>query len=71
MRTEAKTETFSPQDLMVLGLDEIAYVRSVVENGQRMFAVHAADGTRLGILPTRETALGAIVQNDLELVALH
>jgi len=71
MRTEAKTETFSPQDLMVLGLDEIAYVRSVVENGQRMFAVHAADGTRLGILPTRETALGAIVQNDLEPVALH
>lgn len=71
MRTEEKQFTVSPQDLMALGLDEVAYIRTVVENGQKLFAVHAADGTRLGLMPTRETAVGAMLQNDLELVPLH
>lgn len=71
MRTEAKMFTVTPQDLMALGLNEVAYIRPVVENGQKLFAVHAADGTRMGLMPTREIAIGALVQNDLEPVPLH
>ena len=61
----------TPQDLMVLGLNHVAYIRPVVENGQHLFAVHAADGTRLGLLPTRDMAVGALLQHELEPVALH
>jgi hypothetical protein len=61
----------STQDLMVLGLNQIAYIRPVVEDGQHVFAVHAADGTRLGLMPTRDMALSALLQNDLEPAALH
>lgn len=63
--------SISTQDLMVLGLNQVAYIRPVVENGQHLFAVHAADGTRLGILPTRDMAVGALLQHDLEPVPLH
>jgi hypothetical protein len=71
MQASTTHVTISPQDLMVLGLNQIAYIRPVVENGQHLFAVHAADGTRLGILPTRDMAVGALLQHDLEPVALH
>ena len=71
MRTEEKQFAVTQQDLMALGLNEVAYIRPVVENGQKLFAVHGADGTRLGLMPTRETAVGAMLQNDLELVPLH
>ena len=71
MQTMMTQTTISAQDLMVLGLNQMAYIRPVVENGQHLFAVHAADGTRLGLMPTRDTAVGALLQHDLEPVALH
>jgi hypothetical protein len=71
MQTMTTQTTISTQDLMVLGLNQVAYIRPVVENGQDQFAVHAADGTRLGLIPTREMAVGALLQHDLEPVALH
>jgi hypothetical protein len=70
MQTSTHTQ-ISTQDLMVLGLNQIAYIRPVVENGQHLFAVHAADGTRLGLLPTRDIAVSALLEHDLEAVALH
>ena len=71
MQTMMTQTTISAQDLMVLGLNQMAYIRPVVENGQHLFAVHAADGTRLGLLPTRDMAVGALLQHELEPVALH
>jgi hypothetical protein len=70
MQTSTQTQ-ISTQDLMVLGLNQLAYIRPVVENGQHLFAVHAADGTRLGLLPTRDIAVSALLEHDLEPVALH
>ncbi len=45
------------QDLAVLDAQNVAYIRQVVENGRDVFAVHAGDGTRLGVMGTREPAL--------------
>ena len=63
--------SISTQDLMVLGLNQVAYIRPVVEDGENVFAVHAADGTRLGLMPTRDKAVSALLQHDLEPVAVH
>jgi hypothetical protein len=61
----------SDADLAVLGLADVAYLRAVVIDGQPGFAVHAANGNRLGIAPTREIARAFIRQQELEPVSLH
>jgi hypothetical protein len=35
------------------------------------WAAYAADGTRLGLMPTRELAFAALKQHDLEPVSVH
>jgi hypothetical protein len=61
----------SDADLAVLGLADVAYLRPVVIDGQPGFAVHAANGNRLGIAPTREIARAFIREQELEPVSLH
>jgi hypothetical protein len=61
----------SAQDFAGLGLNQIAYVRPIEHDGQKGFAVHAANGQRLTIVPTREAAIAVIVHNELEPVTVH
>ena len=61
----------SPEDFAAFGVDHVAYVKPVTVNGVAAFAVHAADGTPLTVLPDREVASAAVRQNDLEPVSVH
>ena len=65
------TIQISDQDLMILGLQEVAYVKPVVVDGQTAYAVHAADGREVAIMASREVALAAVRQNDLEPLSVH
>jgi hypothetical protein len=49
----------------------MAYVRPVVLNGARAFSIHAADGTPIGAAPSSQLAAAAILQHEMEPVALH
>lgn len=53
------------QELLILGLEEIAYIRPVEMNGVAAFAVHAADGTPLAFHADAETARAIARQNDM------
>ena len=59
------------RELYALGVPDIAYVKTVTENGVTGWALYAADGTRLGLMPTRELAFAALKQHDLEPVSVH
>jgi len=61
----------SPDDFAGLGLHGVAYVKPVEVEGNRAFAIFAADGRRLAIVPTIERAVEALRQHDLEPVTLH
>ncbi|WP_207460202.1 DUF1150 family protein [Azospirillum sp. SYSU D00513] len=61
----------SAQDFASFGLDHVAYVRPVTVHGIDAFGVYAADGTQLTVVPGRDAAFTAIVQNDMEPVSLH
>ena len=63
--------TISPQDLGALGLNQVAFIKSVQEEGEEHFVVHAADGMAVRLFPTREMAELAIRQSDLQPVSLH
>jgi hypothetical protein len=58
-------------ELAALGLQGVAYIKPVLIDDAAAFAVFAADGTQIGALPTREAALAAMRENDLEPVSLH
>ena len=61
----------SSQDFLSLGLGQFAYVKPITLDGGQGFAIHAADGVRLAVLATREAAVMAARQNDLEPIQLQ
>ena len=61
----------SQQELGLLGMEDMAYVKPVIVDGRRAFAVHAADGTEIGIMAYLEVALAAVRQHDMEPVSVH
>ena len=71
MRFIAGFRELSSQELGVLGLEDVAYVKHVVLDGTAGFAVHAADGTQMAVLPSRALDFAVVRQNDLEPVSVH
>lgn len=54
-----------------LGVNQIAYIKPVEEEGRKAYAVYAADGTQLSIMDDRETAEELISYNNLQQVTVH
>ena len=61
----------STQDLAALGIQDFAYVKAVLYQGQPAFAVHAADGTLVAMTATRRAADVLVRNNELEPVSVH
>jgi hypothetical protein len=66
-----KQTPLSQQDFLALGLDQLAYMKPVVIDGQKLVAIHSADGNQLGTVTSLAAAWAAIRQNDLEPVSLN
>ena len=66
-----KLREMSPQDFALLGMQHLAYIKPSVVNGVSGFSIHAADGTQIGIAESRDLALAAVKQHDLEPVNLQ
>ncbi|WP_029008597.1 DUF1150 family protein [Azospirillum halopraeferens] len=64
-------QLLSPEDFAAFGVNHVAYVKQVDTNGAITFAVHAADGTPLTVLPNRDVACAAVRQHDMEPVSVH
>ena len=61
----------SSQDLLSLGVSQVAYVKPVIQDGQSSFAIHGADGARLAVMASYEAALGVIRQHGMEPLPLN
>ena len=61
----------SSRELALFGMQDLAYVKPVLVDGVAAFAVHAADGTQVTVLPDREIALATVRQHDLEPLSVH
>ena len=57
--------------LGTLGVSHIAYVKAVIVNGMKGFAIHAADGTPMAVAGDRATAMAAIVQHEMLPLSVH
>ncbi|QDH17544.1 DUF1150 family protein [Swingsia samuiensis] len=71
-KNNQKEETL-PSDLrqitdaqfLTLGMSQLAYVRSVIHDGEVLVAIHAADGTPMAVADDEESALDAILEHEL------
>jgi hypothetical protein len=66
-----KLRHITPTEFAHLGVQDIAYVRRVVVNDAVGYAMHAADGTQLALVPSLAAALATLRENDLEPVSVH
>jgi hypothetical protein len=85
-RTETKLDV-SPEALAHLGDGRIAYVKTIrsedvralfpqaqmpqIAPGQKLFALHAADGTPIMLTDSREAAIANAWSQELETVSVH
>jgi hypothetical protein len=54
-----------------LGLDEIAYIRSIAAKGGPVYEIRAADGSFLALVADRATAIAALRRHELSAASLH
>ncbi len=57
--------------LMQLGMAHLAYVKPVVLDGQKAFAIHAADGSPMAVAADCDLAVAAIVQHEMQHALVH
>ena len=61
----------SVEQLAQLGMSEVAYVKPVVLNGTRAFAIHAADGSPMAVAGDEGLALAAILEHEMAAARVH
>ena len=71
MKEIERIRHMSSRELALFGMQDLAYVKPVLVNGVTAFAVHAADGTQVTVLPDREIALVTVRQHELEPLSVH
>ena len=72
MRTVAlDIRHLSAEQLAGLGVSQIAYVKPVMMNGVRAFAIHAADGTPMAVAGDCDLAVAAIRQHEMLASLVH
>ena len=72
MRTTTNNPSrISIEALAALGAPDLAYVKPVLENGVKRYAIHAGDGTPLALVDGRELAFAVALRNDYDPVSVH
>lgn len=71
MNTIERIRHMSARELAHFGMQDIAYVKCVSVNGVAAYAIHAADGTQIAVLPNWEIAFATVRQHDLEPLSVH
>jgi hypothetical protein len=71
MQTTEEMRQMTANDLAMLGMQDIAYVKRVTVDGNLRYAIHAADGTQMALIPDRDIAFAVVRQNELEPVSVH
>jgi len=63
--------SMTSQELAVLGMQNVAYVKPIDAEGKPAYAICAADGTQMALAASRDLAFAVIRQNDMEPASVH
>jgi hypothetical protein len=71
MKQIERIRHMSTRELALFGMQDMAYIKRVIVNDVAGYAVHAADGTEIAVLPDRNVAFATVRQHDLEPLSVH
>lgn len=71
MTISAEHEMISDMIMSMMGVDRLAYVKSVNDDEDTYYAVYAADGTRLATFDCRDEAFFTVRKHNLTPVSIH
>ena len=69
--TPKATHAPTAKELGNLGIEEMAYVKTVTVEGEKMHSIHAADGTPLTVVADRKIAFATVSQHDMQPMSVH
>lgn len=69
--TPATPRQMSQTDFAQWGMPEVAFIKRVLVDNEIGWSIHAADGTQMGLAPSRDLAFAAVKQHELEPVSVH
>ncbi len=83
--TNNHEQSLTPEAFAILGGGQVAYVREIKSEevkslfpqaplmapGLKLFSLHAADGTPIIVTDSREAAIAASLENELDMVSVH
>jgi hypothetical protein len=70
-KIEPPKRKLSAHDLGSLGLEDTAYIKMVTVDGQKLHAIHAADGTPLTVVAERDIAFATVRQHEMRPQSVH
>lgn len=67
----ALLKNISARDFLNFGMQQVAYIRPIRVDDKTAYAIHAADGTPLSVMESKDTALVVVRHNELEPATVH
>ncbi len=61
----------SPEDMLMLGIKDVAYIKGIDVDGQTAFGLFAANGKPIVVAADRETAIATAWKNGLAPLTLQ
>ena len=71
MNQQVTYSELSQQDFLLLGINDIAYVKKEQRDGKEVFVIHSADGNAIATMANHDVAFAAVRQNDMEPLSVH
>ncbi|NIA67957.1 DUF1150 family protein [Pelagibius litoralis] len=71
MNEQTAVRELSPQDFLLLGINDLAFVKAGRLEDKDCFLVFSADGTQMAALADRDVAFAAVRQNGMEPLSVH
>jgi len=71
MNPQERYQELSQQDFLLLGINDVAYVKKEEREGKQVFVIHSADGNAITALADHDIAFAAVRQNDMEPLSVH
>ena len=71
MKQIERIRHMSARELALFGMQDMVYIKRMIVNDVAGYAVHAADGTQIAVLPDRNVAFATVRQHDLEPLSVH
>ncbi|WP_119301645.1 DUF1150 family protein [Dongia deserti] len=66
-----RIRALTPDDLLMLGIKNIAYMKDIEVDGETAVALFAANGQQIAVMEDRQTAVAAAWQNGLAPMTVH